>query len=421
MGVFFDNSKALLYCDNDVLSAVNLFMKRLLPISWWLAVALLAAPLSAQKPLAALPAMGWNSWNHFAGRVTDAEVRSAADQLVSTGMRDAGYIYVNLDDTWQGQRDSQGVLHPNARFPDMKSLADYVHSKGLKFGIYSSPGAKTCGGYAGSLDHETQDAGMYARWGVDYLKYDLCSFADNMRAARQQHPEDPMAEFTLMISAYRKMGAALKATGRPILYSLCEYGIDEPWKFGPGVDAQMWRTTDDINDTYARMMEIAYNQVGLEKYAGPGHWNDPDMLEIGNGGMSYDEYKTHMTLWVLLAAPLLAGNDLNTMSAADKGLLTNREAIAIDQDALGKQAARVWQRGDFSLWSKPLTGGRTAFGLINNSWQTRNIPLDLNQIGFQQGAAVHDVWADKDLGRWSAIKVIQIPKHGAALYVLSNP
>jgi len=261
----------------------------------------------------------------------------------------------------------------------------------------------------------------YARWGVDYLKYDLCSFADNMRAARQQHPEDPMAEFTLMISAYRKMGAALKATGRPILYSLCEYGIDEPWKFGLGVDAQMWRTTDDINDTYARMMEIAYNQVGLEKYAGPGHWNDPDMLEIGNGGMSYDEYKTHMTLWVLLAAPLLAGNDLNTMSAADKGLLTNREAIAIDQDALGKQAARVWQRGDFSLWSKPLTGGRTAFGLINNSWQTRNIPLDLNQIGFQQGAAVHDVWADKDLGRWSAIKVIQIPKHGAALYVLSNP
>ncbi len=386
----------------------------------FLVTAFLTLPLAAQSPLAARPPMGWNSWNHFAGKVTDADLRSAADQLVSTGMRDVGYVYVNLDDTWQGQRDAQGVLHPNDRFPDMKALADYIHSKGLKFGIYSSPGAKTCGGYAGSLGHEMQDAKTYAEWGVDFLKYDLCSFADNMQEARRQHPDDPLAGYTLMISAYRKMGDALKSTGRPILYSLCEYGLDEPWKFGPGVEAQMWRTTDDINDSYGRMMEIAYSQVGLEKYAGPGHWNDPDMLEIGNGRMSYDEYRTHMTLWVLLAAPLLAGNDLSKMSEADKGLLTNRQAIAIDQDILGKEAERVWQRGDLSLWRKPLADGRTAIGLVSTSWGRRDYPVDFREIGFPQGANVYDVWAGKELGRWPRPSLITMPKHGAQLYILSR-
>jgi alpha-galactosidase len=385
-----------------------------------LTVVLLASPLAAQTSSAALPPMGWNSWNHFAGRVNDADVRSAADQLVSTGMRDAGYVYVNVDDTWQGERDADGVLHPNSKFPDMKALADYVHSKGLKFGIYSTPGDKTCGGYAGSLDHEEQDAKMYAAWGVDYLKYDLCSYWGNMQAYQKLHPDDPMAEYTLMIQAFKKMGDALKATGRPIVYSLCQYGLDEPWKFGPGVGAQMWRTTDDINDTYGRMMEIAYNQVGLAPYAGPGHWNDPDMLEIGNGGMSYDEYKTHMTLWVLLAAPLLAGNDLSKMSPADEGLLMNRDAIAIDQDPLGKEAVRVWQRGDFSLWRKPLSGGRTAIGVVNNSWQRREIPVDLREIGFAKEVNVRDVWAGKDMGRWSSIQIIHVPKHGAALYIFSK-
>jgi alpha-galactosidase len=382
--------------------------------------ALLTLPVLAQNAPAALPPMGWNSWNHFAGKVTDADVRSAADQLVSTGMRDAGYVYVNLDDTWQGVRDAEGVLRPNDRFPNMKGLADYIHSKGLKFGIYSSPGAKTCGGYSGSLDHETQDAKTYAQWGVDFLKYDLCSYIDDMRAYAQLHLEDSMAEYKVMIVAFRKMGDALKATGRPILYSLCQYGLDEPWKFGPGVDAQLWRTTDDINDTYGRMMEIAYNQVGLEKFAGPGHWNDPDMLEIGNGGMNFEEYKTHMTLWVLLAAPLLAGNDLSKMSDADKGLLLNRDAISIDQDSLGNEAERVWQRGDFSLWRKRLTGGRIALGVVNNSWQRRDIPLDLAEVGFPKGAVVRDVWAGHDLGRWFGTQIIHIPRHGAALYIVSD-
>ncbi len=395
-------------------------MKTFFLARWFLTLAFLTSPVLAQNAPAALPPMGWNSWNHFAGKVTDADVRSAADQLVSTGMRDAGYVFVNLDDTWQGERDAEGVLRPNDRFPNMKGLADYIHSKGLKFGIYSSPGAKTCGGYSGSLYHETQDARTYAQWGVDFLKYDLCSYIDDMRAYAQLHPEDSMAEYKLMIVAFRKMGEALKASGRPILYSLCQYGLDEPWKFGPGVDAQMWRTTDDINDTYGRIMEIAYNQVGLEKFAGPGRWNDPDMLEIGNGGMNFEEYKTHMTLWVLLAAPLLAGNDLSKMSDANKGLLLNREAISIDQDSLGNEAERVWQRGDFSLWRKRLTGGRIALGVVNNSWQRRDIPLDLDEVGFPKGAVVRDVWAGHDLGRWSGTQIIHIPKHGAALYIVSD-
>lgn len=374
----------------------------------------------AQNSPAPLPPMGWNSWNHFAAKVTDADVRSAADQLVSTGMRDAGYVYVNLDDTWEGQRDAQGLLHTNNKFPDMKAMVDYVHSKGLKFGIYSSPGRKTCGGYEGSFGHEEQDAKMYAAWGVDYLKYDLCSFHDNMVEAEKQHPDDPEAGFKLMIAAYRKMGDALKATGRPILYSLCQYGVDQPWIFGPQVGAQMWRTTDDINDTYGRMMAIAYGQTDIGKYAGAGHWNDPDMLEVGNGGMSTDEYKTHMSLWVMLAAPLLAGNDLSKMSETDRAILTNRDAIAIDQDALGKQGERVWQRGDFSVWRKPLSGGRVAVAVVSTSWDHRQIPVDLNDLGFAQGAQVRDVWAAKDLGRWSGTKIITVPKHGVQLYILSR-
>jgi len=364
--------------------------------------------------------MGWNSWNHFAEHVTDADVRSAADALVSTGMRDAGYVYVNVDDTWQGERDAQGVLHTNARFPDMKALGDYIHSKGLKFGIYSSPGAKTCGGYAGSLGHEAQDAKMYAEWGVDFLKYDLCSFQDDMHKAKAEHPNDPDAEKKLMIAAYHTMGNALKAAGRPIVYSLCQYGVDQPWKWGPELGANMWRTTDDIDDSYGRMIAIGFSQAGLSKYAGPGHWNDPDMLEIGNGKMTEDEYRTHMTLWVILAAPLLAGNDLSKMSDADKSLLMNKEAIAIDQDVLGKQGDRLYESGDFDVWTKPLSGGRVAVGFFNRSWSVRDVSVDLAQIGFPKGASVRDVWKQKDLGRRSGVVTDTLPKHGASLFIVGR-
>jgi alpha-galactosidase len=379
-----------------------------------------AVPMFGQVKIAATPPMGWNSWNHFAEHVTDADVRSAADELVSTGMRDAGYVYVNVDDTWQGKRDAQGVLHTNERFPDMKALADYVHSKGLKFGIYSSPGARTCGGYEGSLDHEAQDAQMYAAWGVDFLKYDLCSFQDQLIAAEKEHPDDPNAAKTLMIGAYRKMGDALKATGRPIVYSLCQYGVDQPWKWGPGVGASMWRTTDDIDDSYGRMIAIGFSQAGLSKYAGPGHWNDPDMLEVGNGKMTEDEYKTHMSLWVLLAAPLLAGNDLSKMSESDKAILMSKDAIAIDQDSLGKQGDRLYESGDLDVWTKPLSGGRVAVGLFNRSWSVRKVSVDLAQIGFKNGGNVRDVWKQKDLGHKSGVYTDTLVKHGATLLIVSK-
>ena len=384
------------------------------------ALLLSAVPALSQGMIAATPPMGWNSWNHFAGRVTDADVRSAADTLVLTGMRDAGYTYVNVDDTWEGKRDAQGVLHTNERFPDMKALGDYIHSKGLKFGIYSSPGAKTCGGFEGSLRHEEQDAKMYAGWGVDYLKYDLCSFQDEMRKVKAEHPNEPDAANNLMIAAYRKMGDALKATGRPILYSLCQYGVDQPWKWGPGVGAQMWRTTDDIDDSYGRMITIGFSQAGLSKYAGPGHWNDPDMLEIGNGKMTEEEYRTHMSLWVLLAAPLIAGNDLSKMTEADKNLLMNKEAIAIDQDALGKQGDRLYQSGDFDVWTKPLSDGRVAVGLFNRSWDHRDVSVDLAEIGFRDGASLRDVWKQKDLGRRTGVFTDTIPRHGVTLLIVSK-
>jgi alpha-galactosidase len=384
--------------------------------------AMLFSSVSAfsQTNVAATPPMGWNSWNHFAAHVTDADVRSAADALVSTGMRDAGYVYVNVDDTWQGKRDAQGVLHANERFPDMKALGDYIHSKGLKFGIYSSPGAKTCGGYEGSLGHEAQDAKMYAAWGVDFLKYDMCSFQDQLDKAQAEHPNDLNVKKDLMIAAYRKMGDALKATGRPIIYSLCQYGVDQPWKWGPGLGANMWRTTDDIDDSYGRMVAIGFSQAGLSKYAGPGHWNDPDMLEIGNGKMTEDEYKTHMSLWVILAAPLLAGNDLSKMTDADKSLLMNKDAIAIDQDSLGKQGDRLYESGDLDVWTKPLSGGRVAVGLFNRSWSVRDVSVNLSEIGFQNGGDVRDIWEKKDLGHRSGIVVRTLPKHGAALLIVSR-
>jgi alpha-galactosidase len=380
----------------------------------------IALPATSQQPLASTPPMGWNSWNHFGGRATDADVRAAADMLVSTGMRDAGYIYVNIDDTWQGMRDEHGLIHSNERFPDMKALGDYIHSKGLKFGIYSSPGAKTCAKYEGSLGHETQDAQTYASWGVDFLKYDLCSYSAEMRKAAEQHPDEHGIEKEVMIEGFRKMGDALKATGRPILYSLCQYGMYDVWEWGPEVGAQMWRTTDDISDNYPRMLLIAFAQGDLTQYAGPGHWNDPDMLEIGNGKMSTDEYKTHISLWVLLAAPLLAGNDLSKMSETDRSILINREAIAIDQDPLGKQGELLYRKADISVWTKKLAEGRVAIGLVDASSGSREVSVDLSKIGFPQGANLRDVWNRKDLGHTFDSFTTKVKGHGVTLLIASR-
>src|SRR5580658_5888819 len=239
--------------------------------------------------LAKTPPMGWNSWNLFAGKVDDATVRTMADAMVSSGMRDAGYIYVNIDDTWEGVRDAEGNIQSNHKFPDMKSLADYVHSKGLKLGIYSGPGPRTCALYPASYGHEAQDAKSFAAWGIDYLKYDWCSAATIYKDDKLQ-------------PVYQKMGEALEATGRPIVYSLCEYGRGEVEKWGPDVGGNLWRTTGDIRDAWDSMTKIGFAQNDLAQWARPGHWNDPDMLEIGNGRMSDTEYRTHMSLWSMLAA-----------------------------------------------------------------------------------------------------------------------
>jgi alpha-galactosidase len=378
-------------------------------------VALFAATIvSAQSDptLAATPPMGWNSWNHFAGRVTDADVRAAADALVSSGMRDAGYVYVNIDDTWEGERDAQGVIHTNSKFPDMKALADYVHSKGLKLGIYSSPGPKTCAGYEGSYGHEEQDAKTYAGWGIDYLKYDLCSFGRILK--QQAGGTDTPKAHEMMHDAYEKMHRALIATGRPIVFSLCQYGWDSVWQWGPQVGANLWRTTGDISDDYDRMSVIGFSQAGLSKFAAPGHWNDPDMLEVGNGKMDTVEYQTHMSLWAILAAPLLAGNDLSKMSPETLSILTNKDVVAMDQDSLGKQGDRVWAQGPFEIWTKPLKDGGEAVALFNRGEDAEKITLRLADAGLQPGTKAHNVWANEDItlnGDYSPI----VPRHGVVL------
>jgi alpha-galactosidase len=372
---------------------------------------------SAQSNIAATPPMGWNSWNHFAADVNDADVRAAADALVSSGMRDAGYVYVNIDDTWEGQRNAQGEIQTNSKFPDMKALADYVHSKGLKLGIYSSPGPKTCAGYEGSYDHEEQDAKKYASWGIDYLKYDLCSFRGILD---KESDGDPQKAFAIQKAAYEKMHKALESTGRPIVFSLCQYGWNDVWKWGPEVGGNLWRTTGDIKDNYARMSEIGFSQAGLAKYAGPGHWNDPDMLEVGNGGMTQDEYRTHMTLWTILAAPLLAGNDLSKMTPETLALLTNKEVIAVDQDPLGKQGDRVWAEGPEEIWAKPLSGGAKAVGLFNRADTPRTISLNLSMVSFGNEAKLRDLWAHKQVEAANGVYTVVVPPQGAVMLRVSR-
>jgi len=359
-------------------------------------------------PLARTPPMGWNSWNHFAQRVTDADVRAAADAMVANGMRDAGYIYVNIDDSWEGTRDADGVLHSNDKFPDMKALAD--------LGIYSSPGAKTCSKYEGSLGHEAQDAKTYAEWGIDFLKYDLCSYG---HVLRKEGHGDVAAAFPLQKQAYKKMHDALIATGRPIVYSLCQYGMNSVWEWGPA-GGNLWRTTGDIKDTYERMSLIGFAQAGLAKYAGPGHWNDPDMLEVGNGGMNGDEYRTHMSLWAMLAAPLLAGNDLSKMTAETLAILENRDAIAIDQDPLGIQGDRLSAVGPLEIWSKPLSDGSKAVALFNRGELETPMTLAMRDVSLETAVKLHDVWADTDITVLNGAYTAVVPKHGVVFLRIRN-
>ena len=372
---------------------------RLLPLILAIVAPARSAPTITPPPavLAATPPMGWNSWNWFNRKVTDADIRQAADIIVSSGMREAGYLYVNIDDAWEGTRDAHGVLRANEKFPDMKALADYVHSKGLKLGLYSSPGALTCAKFPGSYGHEQQDADLYAAWGIDFLKYDLCGFRTIMTEAA---PNDKREQLRLMRVAYEKMHQALLQAGRPVVYSLCQYGYDAVWQWAPEVGAHLWRTGDDINATFASIALIARGQAGLAKYSGPGHWNDPDMLEVGNGKLTLDENRTHMALWAMLAAPLLAGNNLTQLTPEITAILTDRDIIAIDQDPLGKQADRIFAEGPIEIWSRPLANGDVALAVVNFGQDTflRGISLHLQAAGAGPGWHAYDIWGKKNLG-----------------------
>lgn len=368
--------------------------------------ALLACNVSAKTvTIAATPPMGWNSWNHFREKVSARDIRAAADAMVASGMRDAGYVYINIDDGWQGERDVHGVLHPNAKFPDMKALADYVHARGLKLGIYSSPGPTTCAGYPGSYGHEAQDARTFAAWGVDFLKYDLCSFEQRPMAAR--YPHDVQAQMRLMREAYARMRAALDAVARPIVYSLCQYGLDDSWTWGPGdaVKANLWRTSGDIRLDWQSVLANASQDAGLAAFAGPGHWNDPDMLEVGNAvdgrELTLAEDRSHFSLWAMLAAPLIAGNDLSTMSPEVRAVLTNKAVIAIDQDTSGHQGTRAYSADEYDVWTRPLSDGGLAIAVVNlgptRHGAARAFHLDPARLGLAGPRHGTELWTGKSL------------------------
>jgi len=359
--------------------------------------------------LALTPPMGFNNWNSTNCRAefNETMVKGIADIFVAKGLKDAGYQYVNLDDCWAlPQRDAAGDLVPDpVRFPNgIKAVADYVHAKGLKFGIYTSAGTKTCNtaGFPGGLGHEQQDANLFASFGIDYLKYDNCN---NQGVDAKQR--------------YITMRDALRQTGRPIVFSLCEWGENKPWEWASDV-GHLWRTTGDISDGYSSMLGIAKQNWALADFAGPGHWNDPDMLEVGNGGMKRDEYRTHMALWALLAAPLLAGNDLRNMSPETKELLLNSEVLAVDQDAKGVQGHRVWEEGPLEIWVKPLADGGHAVGLFNRSESATKMTLDFKSIGAPAPAKLRDLLDHKDLGTAQNSYSAEVPKHGVVLVKVSK-
>lgn len=337
-----------------------------------IATALLPALGHAKKfeQLAMTPPMGWNSWNHFGCNVSEKLIKEVADELVDTGLRDLGYHFLNIDDCWHGERDEFGRITADPiRFPSgMKALGDYIHKKGLKFGIYSDAGWKTCGGFPGSRGFEFSDAKTYASWGVDYLKYDWCN-----------------TEGLAAKGAYLTMREALFAAGRPMVFSICEWGDNQPWDWAEDV-GHLWRTTGDIypcwncefnHGTWSSwgVLKILDMQDGLRKHAGPGHWNDPDMMEVGNG-MKVEEDRAHFSMWAMLAAPLLAGNDLRKMSKETLAILSNREVIAVDQDPLGIQGFKFKTLNDVEVWAKPLVNNEWAVTFLNRGDSTQRIRWD---------------------------------------------
>lgn len=384
---------------------------------FFIAVAFIFLSLPAQKfnQIAKTPPMGWNSWNKFNCNVSETLIMGMADAMASSGMKDAGYEYIVIDDCWQVARDENGeIVVDKDRFPHgMKFLADYIHSKGLKFGIYSCAGTKTCAGRPGGFGHEYQDALSYARWGVDYLKYDWCN--TTTQEAK---------------SSYTNMRDALYSAGRPIVFSLCEWGSNKPWEWA-GQVGHLWRTTGDISDNWNSMINIFEKQKDLARYAGPGHWNDPDMLEIGNGGMTTEEYKTHFSLWCMLASPLIAGNDLQNMTAETKNILMNKEMIAVNQDTLGRQATCWRDNIDYQIWMKALSNNEKAICLLNLSDEKKTVLVDfalLAQTRTGRGGSrggepltidnyrVRDLWKHEDITLKETSMYIELLPHTVKAY-----
>ncbi|HEY3558680.1 MAG TPA: NPCBM/NEW2 domain-containing protein [Kribbella sp.] len=366
-----------------------------------------AAAAETPRPnLAPTPPMGWNSWNTFNCNINEQLIRDAADALVTSGMAAAGYQYVNIDDCWaEKDRDpATGRYVPShERFPSgIKALADYVHGKGLKLGIYTSAGTLTCANtMPGSLGHEETDAKTFAEWGVDYLKYDNCN---NQGVPAEQR--------------YKAMGDALAKAGRPIVYSLCEWGSNKPWLWGASVGGHLWRTTDDINASWPSVMSILDQQVGLEAYSGPNAWNDPDMLEVGNPGLTQAESRAHLSLWALLNAPLIAGNDIRSMTAWTRAALTNRDIIAVDQDWGGRQGTKIRDDGDTEVWAKPMSDGSAAVVLLNRAAAPRTVATtaaDLGLGGSTKGYTIKDLWS-KATSVSAGVVRAQVGAHDAVMF-----
>jgi len=372
------------------------------------------------------PALGWNSWNCFASAVTADKVKAAADAMVSSGLINHGWTYINIDDYWEVNRDSKdptlqgphrdasGHIIPNPRFPDMKALADYVHAKGLRIGLYSSPGPWTCGGCVASWQHEEQDAQSYAQWGFDYLKYDWCSYGGIDKGDTLAGLQKP----------YQVMRAALDKVDRDILFSFCQYGMGDVWKWGAEVGGNSWRTTGDINDSWGSMAGIGFRQNGHEVYAGPGHFNDPDMLVVGKVGwgpslhpthLTPNEQYTHISLWCLLTAPLLIGCDMTQLDPFTMSLLSNDEVLEVNQDPLGHQAARVAVNGSTEVWAKDMEDGSKAVGLFNRGYEAANVTVNWSDLGLSGKQKVRDLWRQQDLGQFGDNYSAEVPRHGVVL------
>jgi len=377
--------------------------------------------------LAQTPPLGWNSWNVWAAKVDDQKVRAAADAMVSSGLAGQGYTYINIDDAWAGARTADGEITSNEKFPDMKALTDYVHGKGLKVGLYSSPGPRTCEEkFAGSYQHEEQDARTWSRWGFDYIKYDWCSYTDVEPAGRKT----PLPGLQ---KPYRVMRSALDKLDRDFVYSLCQYGWGDVWQWGDEVGGNLWRVTGDITDTWPSMSAIGFQQTGHEKFAGPGHWNDTDMLVVGMVGwgeahtprptqLTPNEQLTHISLWALQAAPMLIGADLSQADAFTIDLLGNREVLAINQDALGKAARRVSNDGWTEAWARALEDGTSAVGLFNRSPEPAQVSVKLSDLGLSGSQPVRDVWTHQDRGTTSSDAfTATVPRHGVVLVKLGQP